>query len=153
MKTSIVCPHCGHPVSLYRNPLPTVDIIIRSGQGVVLIKRKNPPFGWALPGGFVDYGETAENAAVREAREETSLHVKNIKLFGVYSDPDRDPRHHTLTVVYTATADGVPQAADDAAEIGVFPRDDLPEVIAFDHRTILEDFFAAQVETLRDTPP
>ena len=144
MKTNIMCPHCGRPVSQYRNPLPTVDIIILFGPGVVLIKRKNPPFGWALPGGFVDYGESAESAAMREAREETSLRVNDLKLFGVYSDPERDPRHHTLTVVFTATADGVPVAADDASEIGVFPRDGLPEVMAFDHRTILEEFFASR---------
>ena len=96
MKIDIRCPHCGETVALYRNPIPTADIIIRVGSGIVLIKRKNPPHGWAIPGGFIDYGETAESAALREALEETSLNVRGLKLFGVYSDPERDPRHHTI---------------------------------------------------------
>ena len=86
---------------MYLNPIPTTDIIIRVARGIVLIKRKNPPYGWAIPGGFIDYGETAEAAAIREAMEETSLVVKDLELVGVYSDPDRDPRHHTLSVVFT----------------------------------------------------
>jgi ADP-ribose pyrophosphatase YjhB (NUDIX family) len=144
MKASIICPHCGREVGMYRNPLPTVDILIRIDRGVVLIKRKNPPYGWALPGGFIDYGESAEHAAVREAREETSLAVSDLKQFHVYSEPGRDPRHHTLTVVFTACAQGHPQAADDAAAIGVFTRDDLPDHIAFDHAKILDDFFSSE---------
>jgi ADP-ribose pyrophosphatase YjhB (NUDIX family) len=129
---------------VYRNPIPTVDIIIRVDGGVILIDRKNPPFGWALPGGFIDYGESAENAAVREAKEETSLDLKDLRLFGVYSDPDRDPRHHTLTVVYTGRGEGQPSAADDATRLGVFGWENLPENIAFDHAKILEDFFSSQ---------
>ena len=144
METAARCPNCGHVVFTYRNPIPTTDVIIRTERGVVLIKRKNPPHGWAIPGGFVDYGESAERAAVREAREETGLAVENLKLFGVYSDPDRDPRFHTLTVVFTATARGVPQAADDAAEIGEFTRETLPAPIAFDHATILDDYFSSR---------
>lgn len=142
MKTTINCPHCGKPVEKYRNPLPTVDIIIRVGEGVVLVKRKNPPHGWALPGGFIDYGESAEAAALREAREETSIELDHVEQFHVYSDPDRDPRHHTLTVVFSAYSRQQPRAADDAAEIGVFEPDKLPEPLAFDHRDILEDYFA-----------
>lgn len=141
MKTGVTCPQCGHLVEVYRNPIPTADIIIRMDDGVVLIRRKNPPYGWAIPGGFIDYGESAEHAALREAREETSLDVTELEQFRVYSDPARDPRHHTLTVVFTARGSGQPKAADDAAEIGVFTRGNLPSPLAFDHAVILEDFF------------
>ncbi|MDH7499095.1 MAG: NUDIX hydrolase [candidate division NC10 bacterium] len=124
-------------------PLPTVDVIIElKDQGIVLIRRKNPPHGWALPGGFVDYGETLEEAAVREAREETSLEVKLIRQFHAYSDPARDPRGHTISVVFIASASGEPRAADDAREVGVFRADSLPEPLAFDHRQILADYFS-----------
>ena len=139
----LLCPHCGKAVASYRNPLPTVDIIIELADGIVLIKRKNPPFGWALPGGFVDYGESLEAAAIREAREETSLDVRLVSQLGAYSDPRRDPRHHTISVVFVAEADGRPRAADDAAEIGVFDRETLPEGMAFDHAEILQDYFDA----------
>ncbi len=98
----------------HRNPLPTVDIIIEVKGGIVLIERKNPPYGWAIPGGFVDYGESVEDCAVREAREETGLNIRLKDLLYVYSRPDRDPRHHTLTTVFIATADGQP--VDPAAE-------------------------------------
>jgi len=144
MEKTINCPKCGNVVTVYRNPIPTSDIIIRIGAGVVLVKRKNPPFGWALPGGFIDYGETAEHAAIREALEETSLNVTDLKLVGVYSDPDRDPRHHTLTVVFTALGHGTPKASDDAQEVGVFTRHDLPFPLAFDHAKILDDFFSRE---------
>jgi ADP-ribose pyrophosphatase YjhB (NUDIX family) len=142
MKKAVTCPHCGETISVYKNPVPAVDIIIRVGDGVVLIKRKNPPYGWALPGGFIDYGESAERAAIREAKEETSLDISELKLLGVYSDPSRDPRHHTLAVVFTAIGKGPPKAADDAAEIGIFQRYALPEQLAFDHADILDDFFS-----------
>ena len=125
----------------YRNPLPTVDIIIETEGGIVLIERKNPPFGWAIPGGFVDYGESVEACAVREAKEETGLDVHLADLLYVYSRPDRDPRHHTLTTVFLATADGRPVAADDAKSAGVFHQQTLPEPIVFDHAGILADFF------------
>lgn len=141
MKKSVMCPHCGGEVTTYRNPIPTADIIIRVENGVVLVKRKNPPHGWALPGGFIDYGESAEEAAVREAREETCLEVSDLRLVGVYSAPDRDPRHHTLTVVFSAEANGTPKAADDAEDIGMFVRDNLPTPLAFDHAKILRDYF------------
>jgi ADP-ribose pyrophosphatase YjhB (NUDIX family) len=136
------CPHCGKAITRYRNPYPTVDIIIElASGGIVLINRKNPPYGWAIPGGFVDYGESLEEAAVREAKEETSLEVTLTRQMHTYSKPDRDPRHHTITAVYTATAQGEPKAADDAADIGVFTKDNLPQPLAFDHARILSDYF------------
>lgn len=106
----------------YRNPVPTVDLIIRDQlQRVVLIKRRNPPLGWALPGGFVDYGEDLESAALREALEETSLRVELIRQFHTYSRPDRDPRKHTITTVFLATVlGGRLRAADDAAAASFF---------------------------------
>ncbi|MEW6586398.1 MAG: NUDIX hydrolase, partial [Nitrospirota bacterium] len=116
-----------------RNPFPTVDIIIELDQGIVLIKRKNPPEGWALPGGFVDYGESLESAAAREAKEETGLDIELVRQFHAYSDPARDPRHHTITVVFVAKAKGAVKAGDDAKDVGVFQKDSLPEPLAFDH--------------------
>lgn len=128
----------------YKNPVPTVDIIIeindKDSKKIVLIKRKNPPFGWAIPGGFVDYGESLENAAVREAKEETSLEIELVKQFHTYSDPARDPRQHTISTVFVAKAEGVPIGADDAAEAKLFALDSLPEEMAFDHRAIIEDY-------------
>jgi 8-oxo-dGTP diphosphatase len=125
----------------FRNPLPTVDIIIEIGGRVVLIERKNPPHGWALPGGFVDYGESLESAAVREAREETSLEVELIEQFHSYSDPRRDLRHHTVSTVFIAAAQGEPRGADDAKTARLFHENDLPDAIVFDHRQILRDYF------------
>ncbi|WP_404784283.1 NUDIX domain-containing protein [Altericista sp. CCNU0014] len=124
----------------YRNPVPTVDIIIELNDRVVLIERLNEPFGWALPGGFVDYGETVESAAVREAAEETGLDVRLLEQFYVYSDPQRDLRLHTLSVVFIAAATGTPQAADDAKAVGLFDLSALPTPLCFDHRQILEDY-------------
>ncbi len=147
MKDQLLCPHCGKIVKAYRNPFPTVDIIIEMDEGIVLIKRKNPPFGWALPGGFVDYGESLQASAVREAKEETSLDITLVSEFGAYSEPDRDPRMHTITVVFIAKAQGEPLAADDAAEIGIFHKDTLPEKLAFDHGEILQDYFASQISS------
>lgn len=123
-----------------RNPLPTVDIIIDVAGSVVLIKRKNPPYGWALPGGFINYGESAEHAAQREAHEETGLHVHDLRQFHVYSAPGRDPRFHTISVVFTAQASGTPRAASDAQDVGLFTQNTLPE-LAFDHRQILDDYY------------
>lgn len=139
------CPHCHGELGVYRNPVPTVDIIIEipcfgDGGGIVLIKRSNPPRGWALPGGFIDYGESAENAAVREAKEETGLDVQLERQLGTYSAPDRDPRQHTISVVFIATASGQPKAGDDAALAKIFPLDDLPDKLAFDHGEILHDY-------------
>lgn len=105
----------------YRNPIPTVDIIIelldRPYRPIVLVERLNPPLGWALPGGFVDYGESLESAAQREAEEETGLRVKLSEQFQVYSEPERDPRAHTLSIVFLATAKGEPSAGDDAKNL------------------------------------
>ncbi len=126
----------------YRNPLPTVDIIIELEEGgIVLIKRKNPPYGWAIPGGFVDEGESLEDAAMREALEETGLRVRLLCQLHTYSAPWRDPRFHTITTVFAATATGTPTAGDDAAGAGVFTEDNLPEDLAFDHRDVLADYF------------
>jgi 8-oxo-dGTP diphosphatase len=126
----------------YRQPKLTVDVIIEMGdeRQLVLVQRKNPPFGWALPGGFVDVGETVEEAARREALEETSLEVDLIRQFHVYSDPKRDPRGHTVTVVFIGRAVGSPRGADDAVEAKAFPRDALPEGLAFDHGQVLNDY-------------
>ena len=138
------CPECGAVVESYRNPAPTVDMIIHDPEhGVVLVKRGRPPYGYALPGGFIEEGETSEHAAIREAKEETGLDITLDGLLGVYSDPNRDPRRHTLSVVYTAHT-SFPErlhAGDDAAEAAFFPLDALPE-LAFDHAIILEDFQA-----------
>ena len=127
-------------------PLLAVDIIIeladRPGRPIVLIERRNPPPGWAIPGGFVDVGESIEQAAVREAREETALEVTLTALLGVYSDPKRDARGHTASAVYVAVAQGAPRAQDDAAAVGVFSPEHLPVNLAFDHHRILADYLA-----------
>ena len=142
MKNQLSCPHCGKGVKEYRNPFPTVDIIIELvGGKIVLIQRKNPPYGWALPGGFVDYGESLESAALREAREETSLDVELLYQLGAYSDPARDPRFHAISVVFVAKATGDPKAADDAKDVGLFSQTSLPADLAFDHGKILQDYF------------
>ncbi|HEC27966.1 MAG TPA: NUDIX hydrolase [Gammaproteobacteria bacterium] len=124
-------------------PALTADVIIeltdRKGSPFVLIERKYPPPGWAIPGGFVDIGETLEHAAVREAQEETGLDVSLKVLLGMYSDPTRDFRGHTVTAVYIATANGEPVAMDDAMHAGIFTFNDLPE-LAFDHASILQDY-------------
>lgn len=124
----------------YRNPTPTVDVIIELDGGVVLIERRNEPKGWALPGGFVDEGERVEDAAIREAAEETGLEVSLQVLLGVYSDPARDPRQHNLSVVFVATGQGQPEGHDDAARAEVFALDALPSPLCFDHALILDDY-------------
>ncbi len=148
----IPCPKCGTEVFQYNNPVPTVDIIIESeseegGKGIVLIERKNEPLGWALPGGFVDYGETLEAAAVREAKEETGFDVELLGQFHSYSDPRRDPRRHTISTVFIARAKGKIYPGDDALRAGIFSSQGLPLPLAFDHQKILEDYFS------RRTPP
>ncbi len=128
----------------YRNPAPTVDIIIelvdRPDRPIILIERHHPPYGWAIPGGFMDYGETAETTARREALEEIGLAVTLVDLLGVYSDPDRDPRQHTVSMVYLATATGDPQAGDDAKGVKSFPMWEIPANLCFDHDRILQDY-------------
>jgi len=124
-----------------QKPRLTVDVIVEVGKDrLVLIRRKNPPPGWALPGGFVDAGETVEQAAVRETLEDTSLRVELVRQFHVYSDPARDPRGHTVSVVFIGRAQGEPRGADDAAEARTFPVDALPQELAFDHGRILADY-------------
>jgi ADP-ribose pyrophosphatase YjhB (NUDIX family) len=147
MKHSVRCPSCGEEISVYKNPTPAVDIIIQckeaDREGIVLIERRNPPYGWALPGGFIEYGESAEQAAIREALEETSLEVDLVRQLGVYSDPERDPRGHTISIVFVAKAPGSPRAADDAGNIQLFTKETLPSTLAFDHARILNDYFSS----------
>ncbi|MEW6455508.1 MAG: NUDIX hydrolase [Acidobacteriota bacterium] len=133
-----------------RNPFPTVDIIIEykkgDKEGIILIKRKNPPYGWAIPGGFIEYGEFAENTAIREAKEETNLDIEILSQLHTYSNPERDPRHHTISVVFVARGFGTAKAKDDASEIGIFNKDEIPENLAFDHNRILKNYFNLKEE-------
>lgn len=124
----------------HRNPKPTVDVVILLSDGrVVLVERKNPPAGWALPGGFVDEGEALATAAVREAREETGLEVTLVEQLHSYSDPRRDPRHHTISTVFLGRAAGEPRGGDDALRAEAFAWSALPAPLAFDHAEILAD--------------
>ncbi len=124
----------------YKNPTPTVDVVIEIEGAIVLIERLNAPHGWALPGGFVDQGEPVELAAVREALEETGLEVTLTELLYVYSAADRDPRQHTMSTVFVGTASGAPVAQDDAGDAGLFQLDALPSPLAFDHAEIINDY-------------
>lgn len=139
----------------YLNPTPTVDIIIelvdRPHRPIILIERKNQPFGWAIPGGFMDYGESVENAAIREALEEVSLKVNLIEQFYVYSNPQRDLRKHTISIVFIAEAIGQPIAADDAKNLSIFPTWEIPQNLCFDHDLILQDYQRYRYHNLR--PP
>lgn len=147
MSPHLVCPHCGRELERHDQPRLTVDAVVTDASGrVLLIERGHPPPGWALPGGFVDPGETLEEAVVRELREETALRARSVKQFHTYSDPDRDPRHHTVSTVFLVEAEGVPRAGDDAARAEFFPSRSLPEPVAFDHARILRD-----VERYRET--
>ena len=126
---------------LQNGPFSTVDAIIEIDGGIVIIQRSNPPFGWALPGGFVDYGESLEVAVVREAKEETGLDITDVKQFHTYSDPKRDPRFHTIGTVFIAKAKGKPQAGDDAAGLKIVKLSEILKInLAFDHKKILEDY-------------
>jgi 8-oxo-dGTP diphosphatase len=124
-----------------KGPRPTVDVVIETERGIVLVRRKNPPHGWALPGGFIDGGERADQAARREAKEETGLDVELTELLGVYSDPGRDPRGiYTISTVFVGRARGEPVGADDAAEARAFAPAEVPRELAFDHGVILDDY-------------
>jgi len=140
MQHALPCPKCGATVQTFRNPVPTVDIIIHQNGGIILIERRNEPRGWALPGGFVDYGESLEAAALREAREETGLELSELRQFRAYSDPARDPRQHNISIVFTANGRGRLTAGDDAAGARIFPLDALPAPLCFDHARILADY-------------
>lgn len=146
MRQNITCPECGHAIREYKNPVPTVDIVIvHRENGIALVRRRFEPLGWALPGGFVDYGESVETAAIREAKEETGLDVRLKTLLGVYSDPSRDARLHTISTVFVAElvvsgAERHIQGGDDAAEAHFFPLCALPQPLAFDHAGIIADF-------------
>ena len=147
MKGFAVCPKCGEEIPLRSNPFPTVDCLIRypdegGEEGIVLIRRRNPPEGWAIPGGFVDYGESVEDAVRREMKEETNLELEDLEQFHVYSDPNRDPRSHTICTVFLARGRGELRAGDDAGDARVFGPDDLPPAaeLAFDHHRILNDY-------------
>ena len=145
-KKRVPCPQCGAEVHVYSSPVPTIDVIIEvqgeaGGEGIVLIHRRNDPKAWALPGGFVDYGETLEQAAAREAREETGLEIEAVEQFHTYSDPRRDPRRHTISTVFTARGRGKPRAGDDAEKAEIFGQENLPRPLAFDHQQILQDYF------------
>jgi 8-oxo-dGTP diphosphatase len=133
-------------------PSPTTDVIIDVGGRIVLVERRFEPKGWALPGGFIELGESAATAAVREVQEETGLVPTLTELFHVYSDPGRDPRRHTLTVVYLGVATGEPRGGDDAARALLFTADTLPSPLAFDHARILDDYFTYR-RTGRRPPP
>jgi ADP-ribose pyrophosphatase YjhB (NUDIX family) len=149
MRVTETCPQCGHIFSRHRNPVPTVDIIIEyQDQGLVLIERQKPPYGWALPGGFVEYGESLEEAATREAKEETGLDVNLLGQFHAYSDPQRDPRQHTITTVFVARGTGHPQAASDARSLGIYTPEELPSSLAFDHDRILQDYLKVRKQWL-----
>ncbi|MBO4368743.1 MAG: NUDIX hydrolase [Desulfovibrio sp.] len=145
MIQNCLCPHCGKQFSRFCNPLPTADVIIYEPEkGVVIIRRLNEPIGYALPGGFIEEGEMAEAAAVREMQEETGLTVTLLGLLGVYSEPHRDPRSHTLTMVYVGRAEDwrLLKAGDDAANAAFYPLDALPSPLVFDHARIMDDFRA-----------
>ncbi len=152
----LTCPHCGTLQDRWDQPRLTVDAVVTDPDGrILLVQRGLDPPGWALPGGFVDSGETLEAAAARELREETGLVAHDVLQFHTYSDPERDPRHHTVTTVCLARAQGIPRAGDDALDARFFPMQALPEAMAFDHRTIVEDVQRFQATGLRpqDPPP
>src|SRR5689334_2050216 len=136
-----------------KTPYCTVDMIIELPEGVVVIERKNPPHGWALPGGFVDVGESIEDAARREAKEETNLDLEGLRQMHTYSDPKRDPRFHTVSTVFIARGTGKPQSGDDAKNLKVVPYDELLNIdYAFDHKQVMKDYLdihRAEVRTGR----
>ena len=139
------CPHCGKPLHSLPYPPSTVDAIVESSLGhLILVRRRFEPLGWALPGGFVETGECLEDACRREIAEETGLDVERLRQMHTYSDPERDPRHHTITTVFVCRGVGTPKAGDDAAEVGSFPFDSLPDPLCFDHAEIVHDYLVGR---------
>ncbi len=135
----------------YSSPSIAVDVIIEMDGGLVLIERKNYPYGWAIPGGLVNYGEKVEEAAIREIKEETNLKIKSLKLFGVYSDPKRDPRRHVISLVYITKVDrGKIKAGDDAKNVKIFKFEEIPNKLAFDHRKIIDDYLRRKNEIQKE---
>lgn len=158
MKKTVKCPHCGKDYSSYRNPTPTTDVVIHTPEkGIVIIKRLNEPHGFAFPGGFIDEGEQAEAAAIREMKEETGLDVELLGVLGVYSRPDRDPRQHTISVVFVGAPKDASKlkAGDDASAAAFHPLDHLPGPLVFDHQQIFRDFrdYLAGKRTLAPIQP
>lgn len=133
---------CSHPT-------PAVDAIISVADGIILVERRFPPLGWALPGGFIEVGESVETAVRREVMEETGLELSDLELFGVYSEPGRDPRRHTISIVFTAIGHGIPRAGDDAGRILVIPPRSIDRPLAFDHEQILSDYLKAGNQKIR----
>lgn len=129
---------------IFKYPLPTVDAIIKKNDKIVLIERKNPPFGWALPGGFVEYGESLEQAIIREVKEETNLEIETLKQFHTYSAPNRDPRFHTITTVFIVSCKGKIKAQSDAQKVNEFNLNQLPENMAFDHKKVIADWIKSE---------
>jgi len=143
------CGYLEYMTRKLKQPFLTVDAIIEVAGGIVIIKRSNPPFGWALPGGFVDYGESLEEAVRREAKEETGLDLTELRQFHTYSEPGRDPRFHTVGTVFIARSIGLPVAGDDAAEARIVSREDIAGVeFAFDHRKIIGDYIKVKGEQI-----
>ena len=141
MKKQIKCPNCGTVIETYINPKPTVDIIIRYQGNIVLIERGEPPYGIALPGGYVDYGESLEEAALREAGEETGLKLENLRQFRAYSDPNRDERQHNISMIFHADGIGEPHAGSDAQSIILLATNEIMQYrFAFDHYKILSEY-------------
>jgi len=146
MGDRLVCPHCGQLQDRFDQPRVTVDAVVQNDAGkVLLIERRLPPPGWALPGGFVDAGESLEEAVTRELMEETALRAMSVRQFHTYSDPDRDPRHPTVSTIFLVQAEGTPRPGDDAGQAWFFHPDSLPSPMAFDHADIIAD-------VLRGTP-
>ena len=147
MGEQLRCPHCGQALDRYDQPRLTVDAVVENPSGeVLLIERRNPPRGWALPGGFVDVGETLETAVARELFEETGLRASRVQQFHTYSDPARDPRHHTVSTVFRVDAEGEPAAGDDALAAAYFSPHALPEPVVFDHARIIADLVRGHAE-------
>ncbi len=143
MQKPLICPHCGKEAKKYLQPAPTADVIIYDEEkGIVFIERKNEPLGFALPGGFIDEGESVEEAAIREMKEETNLDVDLLGIVGVYSKPDRDPRFHTMTITFAGKAKDISQlnAGDDAATAKFYSLDNIPSPLCFDHGKMVADF-------------